>query len=138
MPISIRKLAALDILLHGSWLILAEFAAGVFLPLSLGLLSLLRGHLRWQIIVGTYLILLAVNYVPLMAYAIIIIRKGSAHEEAADELTDRSRIASKYMPQSLLLLIPLVVPVLTVLQELRNDSPERSSTSGQINPPRPM
>jgi hypothetical protein len=118
--INIRKLAALDIVFHGSRLILVEFAVGVFLPLTLGLVSLVRSHARWQTVVGTYLVLLAFNYVPLAVYAIIMVRKRSAREEVIDEVAHREHIASKYMPQSLLLLVPLLVPLAALAQELRS------------------
>lgn len=118
--INIRKLAALDIVFHGSKIILAEFAAGVFLPLALGLLSLFRGRARWQIVLGVYLVLLAINYVPLLIYGLMIVFRGDAHAEVADELAHKDRIASTYMAQSLFLVVPLVVPVLALAQSLRS------------------
>jgi hypothetical protein len=73
----------LDIVFHGPRLILAEFVVGVFLPLALGLLSLLRGRAAWQSILGVYLILVAINYVPLLVYALIIVFKGDAHADVS-------------------------------------------------------
>ena len=116
MFINIRKLAALDIVFHGPKLILGEFAIGILLPLALGVLCFLRGHAQWQTTLGAYLVLLAINYVPLMAYAIAIVHKGSAKEEAADGL---GRDRKRYLSQSLLLLVPLIVPLLAISQELR-------------------
>lgn len=117
--ISIRKLAALDIAFHGSKPILAEFAIGVLLPLALGLVSLFRSHGRWQAAVGIYLVLLSINYVPLIVYAVMLTRNGTARQEVAGELAQRDLIASKYMRQSLWLLVPLVIPATALSQELR-------------------
>lgn len=118
MPINIRKLAALDMAFLGSRMILAEFALGVVGPLAVGIYSLAREHSRQQVIIGAYLVLLGINYIPLLMYAVAIYRKRSAQDEVADELAQRTKIAAKYFPQTLLLLIPLVVPFLAVSQEL--------------------
>ena len=118
MATTIRKLAAIDIVFHGSRFIVAEFLAGVFGPLLLGLLSLLRGRAAWQTVMGVYMLLLAVDYVPLAIYAIILRRKGSARDEMAGEL-EQPETPSKYFRLSLLLLIPLVVPLRAIVEELR-------------------
>ena len=121
--ITIRKLAALDIVFHGPKLILAEFAFGVFFTGALGLLltyaGFVTGHFRapWVALLGCYMLVLAINYVPLFLYAIKIVRGKSAQEEVAFELGQKERYARKYTMQSLLLLLPLVVPVLAISQE---------------------
>ena len=119
MPINIRKLAALDMAFLGSQVIVAEYVFGVFGPLALGILSLVRQRAPWQRALGVYLILLGIDYVPLLIYSVVIFRKKSAREEVADELVHREKIGSRYFPQTFLLLIPLVVPFLAVFQELR-------------------
>lgn len=119
MPINIRKLAALDMAFHGSRLIVTEFALGVVGPLALGVLSLARERGRWQGVLGMYLIFLGIDYIPLLIYSVAILRKRSTREEVADELEHRDKIASRYFPQTLLLLIPLVVPFLALSQEQR-------------------
>lgn len=119
MVVNIRKLAALDMAFLGPRLILAEFAFGVFGPILVGLFSLERTHGRSQRMIGVYLILLGINYIPMLIYALVIYRNRSACEEVADELANRTKIASRYFPQTLLLLIPLVVPVLAMWQELQ-------------------
>lgn len=120
--INIRKLAALDIAFHGPKLILGEFAFGVILPASLGVLSVRAGfsgaHVNlWYSLLGCCLLCIALNYLPLLLYAISIARRGSAQEEVAFELAQKERYARKYSVQSLLLVLPLVVPILAIYQE---------------------
>ncbi|HEX6777643.1 MAG TPA: hypothetical protein VF099_05540 [Ktedonobacterales bacterium] len=121
--INIRKLAALDIVFHGPKLILAEFAFGVFFTGALGLVltyaGFVTGHFRvpWVALLGCYLLALAINYLPLLLHAISIVRRRSAQEEVAFELAHKEHYARKYTVQSLLLLLPLVVPVLAISQE---------------------
>ncbi|MBZ5593611.1 MAG: hypothetical protein LAP39_15330 [Acidobacteriia bacterium] len=117
--INIRKLAALDIAFHGPKFILAEFGTGVFLFAACGLFTLFDGifrrHSGWEVIWAGYLLALGINYVPLLRYAVVIARQRSAKEEAAGEMAHKA----KHALQSLLLLIPLVVPALAMAQESR-------------------
>jgi hypothetical protein len=46
-------------------------------------------------------------------------RRGSAGREISDELGDKRSAFRKYRRQSLLLLIPLLVPVAAMVQEVR-------------------
>lgn len=112
MPIDLRKLVAIDIAFLGRKVIVAEFAGGVVLSTALGLFVLMRQHSFWQIVLGVYLICLGLNYVPMFAYAVAIPTREQAREAIADELADKGRAMSKYRRQSLLLLIPLLVPIL--------------------------
>lgn len=112
-----RKLAAIDIVFLGSKLIVAEFAAGVLLCVALGAFVLLRAHSFWQIALGLYLISLGINYVPMLAYAAAITRGQSARAEMGDELTDKRRAMAKYRRESILLLVPLLVPILALSHE---------------------
>lgn len=121
--INIRKLAALDIVFHGSTLILVEFLIGVFVPGAFGALSLFAffhnpAHPFAQIFVGCVLSWIAINYVPLLLYTISISRGKSAEREVAFELEHKDYYARKYTIQSLLLVLPLVVPVLAIVQEI--------------------
>lgn len=68
--IDFRKLAAVDIAFLGSRLILAEFSIGVFGSLALGVFTLLRSHSMGGIALGSYLLCIGINYVPLLLYAI--------------------------------------------------------------------
>jgi hypothetical protein len=123
--INIRKLAALDIAFHGPKFILIEFALGVFGCAALGLFSMYFGLFHgpnpslFAVIIGCFLLLIALNYVPLLIYAISIVRHKSAHQEVAYELEHRDKYAGKYLRQSALLLIPLAIPALAVYQELQ-------------------
>jgi heme/copper-type cytochrome/quinol oxidase subunit 2 len=126
--INIRKLTALDIAFHGPKFILIEFALGVFGSAALGLFSLYYGlfhgpnHSLFAVIMGCFLLSIALNYVPLLIYAISIARSKNAHQEVAYELEHRDKFAGKYMRQSTLLLIPLAVPALAVYQEMQKRS----------------
>jgi hypothetical protein len=123
--INIRKLAALDIAFHGPKFILIEFALGVFGCAALGLFSMYFGlfqgpsHSLFVVIMGCFLLWIALNYTPLLIYAISIARHNSAQQEVAYELEHKDKYAGKYMRQSTLLLIPLAVPALAVYQELQ-------------------
>jgi hypothetical protein len=126
--INIRKLAALDIAFHGPKFILIEFALGVIGCAALGLFSIYFGlfhspnHLLFTVIMGFFLLWIGLNYVPLLLYAISIVRHNSAHQEVAYELEHRDKYAGKYLRQSTLLLIPLAVPALAFYQEMQKRS----------------
>lgn len=115
-----RKLAAIDIVFLGSKLIIAEFASGVLLCAALGTFVLFRGHSIWQLILGLYLISLGINYVPMLIYAVAITRRRSARAEIGGELEEQHRAVTKYRRESILLLVPLLVPILALAQERRN------------------
>jgi hypothetical protein len=119
---NIRKLAALDMVFHRPGLILVEFALGVFGSLALAFViaapGFFAGHLSLeQVLVSSYILGIALNYVPLFIYAISIMRRGSAQDEVAFELAHKEHYARKYTGQSLLLLLPLVVLILALFQE---------------------
>jgi hypothetical protein len=126
--INVRKLAALDIVFHGPKFILIEFALGVIGCAALGLFSMYFGlfhgpnHSLFAVIIGCVLLWIALNYVPLLIYAISIVRYKSAQQEVAYELEHRDKYAGKYLRQSTLLLIPLAVPALAFYQEMQKRS----------------
>ena len=111
-----RKLAAIDIVFLGARLIIAEYAIGVLVAPALGVLTLLRSSSSWQLALGIYLILLGINYVPMLAYAVAISRGRTAQAELSDELADKRQAMAKYRRQSVFLLVPLVVPVIALRQ----------------------
>lgn len=118
--IDIRKLAAMDMALHGTRLITAEYAIGVLFPLVLGLSSIRSilvagGRIGWQVFAVAWLIGIAVNYVPLVIYAVIIWRAGTAQEEGQPEFAR----ARRYNLQQLLLLVPFLVAAAAFMQERR-------------------
>ena len=118
--IDIRKLVALDIILHGRPFILTEFGLGTLLAIVLGLQLIYSGSSSGDaasLAVGAYLVLIGVNYVPLLIYAIIISKKNSAENEAESEIQQKSN----YNKQQFLILIPLLVFLITVVQELKRN-----------------
>jgi hypothetical protein len=122
-----RKLAAIDIVFLGSKLIIGEFATGVLLSAALGIFVLFRGHSVWQVALGLYFISLGINYVPMLAYAVAITRQQSARAEFGDELKDEHRAMAKYRRQSVLLLVPLLVPILALVQQRRTATAARQN-----------
>ncbi|HEY6287285.1 MAG TPA: hypothetical protein VIX20_16585 [Ktedonobacteraceae bacterium] len=99
--INIRKLAALDIAFHGPKFILIEFALVVFGCAALGIFSMYFGlfhgpnHSLSAVIMGCFLLWIALNYVPLLIYAMSIVKHKSAHQEVAYELAHKDKYAGK-------------------------------------------
>lgn len=112
--INLRKLAAIDVFFLGYKFVLAEYAVGVFFSAALGLFVLYRSHSFWQIFLGIYLVCLGINYIPMLTYTLAIANKESARAELGSELSDKPAAMSKFRRQSLLLLLPLVAPFLTL------------------------
>ena len=123
--INVRKLAAIDLYFLGPKIILAEFGLGVPVMFVLGTLSLrvglLRTHALWQIALGVYLLMLGINYIPMLWCAIDIARLGAAAAELRNELDDGPAAMRKYRRQSLWLLVPLAVPVAWLVQRRKPD-----------------
>ena len=125
--INIRKLAALGIVFHSSRLILAEFAFTVIFCGIFGtsnLLAFARDSSRplFPLVLGVILSGIALNFLPLLLYAIIIIGADSAQREVAFELKHKDTYARKYSVQSSLLLVPLVIFALAIFQEFQKRS----------------
>ena len=124
--INVRRLAALDIALHGAPLILIEFGAAVVIGAALGVwlvstaIAISQSAALFRLVLGAYFLCIAINYAPLLLYGIDIARRGSARHEVAAELAEKDgRSARRYGAQSLLLILPLVIPALALAQELR-------------------
>ncbi|HLJ82307.1 MAG TPA: hypothetical protein VKT52_12520 [Ktedonobacterales bacterium] len=126
--INVRKLVAFDIALHGMPFILIEFSLTVIGGAALGLFILLRtvfasGTISiLGLVVGAYVLAIAVNYAPLLLYALAIRSRARAREEVGAELDDREErgwYARRYGTQQLLLVVPLFIPLLAITQELR-------------------
>jgi len=116
--IDIRKLVEVDISFLGTKIILAEFTLGVLGSLALGFFILLRSHSIWQMILGWYILSMGVNYVPMLVYAIAMVRHRGARPELGVEPRHGTRPNFKYTIQSLVLLVPLLVPGMAIVQEL--------------------
>ena len=111
--IEVRKLAALDIALHGWWLILIEFTAGVILLPIFGFFIVGR-----SLLLGVYMMFLGLDYVPLLVYGLITHDRESARKEVEAELSHMKQSGVKYGVQQLLLFVPLAIPLLSLAQEL--------------------
>ncbi|MBA2681578.1 MAG: hypothetical protein H0U76_24675 [Ktedonobacteraceae bacterium] len=123
--ISVRKAAALDIIFHGPRFILAEFAFGGCGCAAIGvfILSRMSHPSFWSFAEGSFFLGVALNYVPLLLYAISIVRGKSAHQEVADELQQKQRYALKYTLQTALFLcLPFALSLLSLYQELHRRS----------------
>ena len=116
--INIRKLAAVDMAIHGARFIVAEYAIGVILPLILGVVpirSIFFGvvYAGWEIVLVFWLLGASANYIPLLIYAILIARGGTIKEEGQPELARVKR----YNVQQVIILVPFLVAVLALVQE---------------------
>jgi hypothetical protein len=126
--INIRKLAALDIVWHGPKLILAEFLLTVGLGGALAGFNLFffirtSTHPPFALILSLVFFGVALNYVPLLLYALHFARHKNVELEVAFELAHKERYARKYQLQSLLLFVPFVVLILAIVQEWQKHFP---------------
>jgi hypothetical protein len=112
--ISIRKLVALDIALHGWGIITAEFLFGVF---GIAAISLL---LPGNMILSVYMMLIALNYVPVLIYALAIKNRKNAKKEVWIEMSHMERYGLKYSLQQFLIFIPFSIIVVSIAQEIIN------------------
>jgi hypothetical protein len=110
--IDIRRLVALDIALHGQIPITAEFIFGVFGIATIGILSL-----SGSLILGGYMILISLNYIPPLAYSLLIGSQKNAKKEARVEMSDLRRYGPKYGFQQLLIFVPFAILIVSVVQE---------------------
>jgi len=115
--IQVRKLAAVDMVSLGTRVIVVEYALGVALPLILGIASL-RARLGpalspGQVGLGVWLVTIALNYVPLLLYAVSMARSGTVRSEGEPELAHVRR----YAIQQAIILVPLFVVILALVQE---------------------
>ena len=116
--IEIRKLAAVDMAWLGSRVIVAEYFAGIVLPLALGAFTLRSIYpFHWSKLFGVWLITIAANYIPLFIYAVIISRSGTAATEGQPEI----KHARRYGFQQLMILVPFMVVIVALIQELRRN-----------------
>ena len=115
--IDIRILARLDVALHGAAFTIVEFTVGVVVPAALGILFLLRARGFWLLCSGIYLVLLGINYVPLLIEAIKL-GIGGAFDGTPEGLHSSPGLAREYTRKSFVLLIPGIVPILWVYQSM--------------------
>jgi hypothetical protein len=117
--IQIRKLAAVDLAYLGPRIILPEFAFGVIGPLVLGTLTLWRAHSLGGRLFGAYLIMIGINYLPLLIHAIDIARQDSALRELEDEPHNRRELFWKYRRESLWILVPLAIAFTALVKKTK-------------------
>lgn len=125
--IEVRKLAAVDMVWLGTRVVVAEYALGVVLPLALGVLSLRSGlatpgYSTWQVALSAWLVAISINYVPLFLFAVSMARSGTVMAIGTPEL----KHARRYGFQQVIILVPLLVVILAIAQELRR----RNAPSG--------
>lgn len=118
--IQVRKLVAVELIFLGPKIVFAEYGFAVVVGLAIGVLSLrvglLRTHAAWQVLLGIYLLFLALTYGVLLGLAIAMARRGDAREEVAGEFDELPATFRKYRRQSLWILVPLVVPLAALRQ----------------------
>ena len=119
---NVRRLVALDMGLHGRTFILAEFTFGVALGAVLGA-SLILGR-QW--VVGAYVLTLGINYLPVLAYAILL--RNDYGRVVNMNSPDIGRMNRKYSIQQFLIFIPFFTLVLAITQR---SSGRRRRTSSQ-------
>jgi hypothetical protein len=112
----LRRLAAIEILFLGYVFVVAEYAIGSFGSVFLGLFVLIRGHSPWQVALGMYLICLGINYLPMLRFAVAVRNKQNAQSDLRDEVPEKKSSMTKYRRLSLLLLVPLLVPIFGLSQ----------------------
>ena len=124
--ISVRKLAALDIVFHGSTRILIEFFVGLGLTGVLGLWFLYRGLAPGPyqslgiLVLGFVLLGIGLNYLPLLVYALLISRRRSAQSEVAAELAHPEKYNRLYVTQSVIfILVPFALLILALSQRVK-------------------
>jgi hypothetical protein len=70
-------------------------------------------------LVGAYLVLLAIDYLPLLIYGVAIDRAHNAKEVIAAELGSPGSYRRKYGVQQSLVLVPFAMPILALAQEAK-------------------
>jgi hypothetical protein len=123
--VNVRKLAAFDLYFRKPRFILLEFGFVVFGIGALGFISVFLGLARSALAtgIGVYLMLLGLDYVPLLAYAVLIYRRGSAKREIEKELRNETHYRTKYGMQQVLVMVPLVIPALAAYQAIKKENP---------------
>jgi len=112
----VRKLVALDLTLHGPRFIGIEFGVGTPLILAAGA-YLAAGPAGLGRPLGLYLLLTGINYLPVLAYTVILLRARSWKSEVEEGLASDPHYVRKYSAQQLLIFVPFAIVLLAALQE---------------------
>jgi hypothetical protein len=94
---------------------MVEFGIGTPAIIAVGLGLMFTG----PFVLGLYLFLTGINYVPFLFYSVIIVRAMTAENEVAYGLANDKHFNRKYSTQQLMIFIPLAIILLTVIQELK-------------------
>jgi len=120
--VDVRRLAAVD--MHGSvgapwrrWVILAEFLLGVVGGVALGLFLILRGG-TGHVVFGAWLLGIGVNYGPLAAHALTLVRPGALERELAG--VDILAQLRHYTSRQFAVLVPLLFVAFDLYRRLRD------------------
>lgn len=126
--INIRKLAAVDIYIHGRVFVLIEFGVAVLLLGVSSVRQILREFSTHASAPLThwYFASVAVNYIPLLVYAVAIAKKNSARADISADLVKGRKGLQKYSFQQLWLVVPFLVPIAALFQEIDKRLPKRS------------
>lgn len=71
---------------------------------------------------------LALNYIPLLIYAVGLAGSGTGKIDIATELIDRGAALRKYRRQSLFILVPFAVDTAWMYEEIQRRGTQRRST----------
>ncbi len=114
--IIVRRLVALDLTLHGPRFIGIEFGVGTPVILVVGAWLVVGSSAVGQTL-GLYLLLAGINYLPILAYTVILLRARSWKGEVEEELATDRHYVRKYSVQQLLIFIPFAIVLLAAIQE---------------------
>ena len=119
--LNVRRLAAVD--MYGSsgaawrrWVILLEFVIGTAGIATLGIRVLNAGDIG-TVVLGLYLLGVALNYLPLAAYALMFLRPATLRSELAG--VDLGGELRRYTNAQFWVFVPLVLLGLDVSQRAR-------------------
>jgi hypothetical protein len=122
--IVIRKLAALDLTLHGSKFIILEFGLATPILIAFELYLMLTSV---ALVFGIYLFLAGLNYLVLLVYAVIIVKKSTAEKEVEYGLTHNKHYVRKYSAQQVIIFVPVAIIIIATIQETRLASKETNN-----------
>lgn len=107
---------ALYINLHGPRFIIVEFGVGTPAIITVGLLLMLDSS---AFLFGFYILLTGIDYLPLLAYALVLVRSHTAEKEVSYGLSQDKHYNRKYSVQQLMIFLPTVILLVAIMQELK-------------------
>jgi hypothetical protein len=118
-PVDVRRLAAID--MYGTRgttrrrrIILTEFIAGAIVMIGFGLFLTTVGGTLFDHILGLYLTLTGLNYVPLALHAVALSRPGALDRELAG--VDTGQEIRRYGVLQVWILVPLALVLMASRQ----------------------